>query len=254
MSTSTTKTTTLEIDPLKQGRIRLRIIGRTPLYFNSMSAKVMRDLIIGTPKKTAAEKAAQMKHNPEQEFWDSTVRLSDGPTFLGFPAPAIKAAMATAALETPNVTKTSVKRLVFLPQSHIPIWGLPYMKMDVVRSADMNRTPDVRTRAYLPRWCSEFDIAYVNPPLNASSIVSLVANAGVIVGIGDFRQEKGAGSHGTFQVTTAEDTTFQDEWDEIVAEGSREAQEEAMKNPVPFDDITDELLEAVRFERQRRAA
>jgi len=246
--------TTLEISPLKQGRIRLRIIGRTPLYYNSMSAKVMRDLLLGAPKKTAAEKAAQMKHNPEQEFWDSTVRLADGPTLLGFPAPAIKAAMATAALETPNVTKTSVKRLVFLPQSHIPIWGVPFMKMDVVRSADINRTPDVRTRAYLPQWCSEFDIAYVNPPLNQTSITSLVANAGVVVGIGDFRQEKGAGSHGTFQVTTAEDTTFQDEWNEIVGEGSRAAQEAAMLDPVPFDDITEELLNAVRSERQRRAA
>ena len=62
--------------------------------------------------------------------------------------------MATAALETAGVNKTSVNRLVSLPQDKINIWGKPYLKIDVVRSADMNRTPDIRTRAFLPNWCA----------------------------------------------------------------------------------------------------
>lgn len=37
----------LEIQPLKQGRVKLRMMGTTPLYFNSMSSKAMRDLLIG---------------------------------------------------------------------------------------------------------------------------------------------------------------------------------------------------------------
>ena len=77
--------------------------------------------------------------------------------------------------------------------------------MDIVRSADMNKTPDVRTRAYLPQWCAEVTVKYVVPTLSAHSIVSLLSNAGTIVGIGDFRQEKGRGSYGTFAVSGAED-------------------------------------------------
>ena len=102
----------LEIQPLKQGRVKLRMMGTTPLYFNSMSSKAMRDLLIGGGRKTAAQKK-EIKHNPEQEFRDSVYKKSFGDTLLCFPAPGVKGAMATAALETDGITKTSVQRLFF---------------------------------------------------------------------------------------------------------------------------------------------
>ena len=228
---------TLEISALKQGRVTLKLIGMTGLYFNAMSAKAKRTLLIGGGKKTAAEKK-ELKHDPEAEYRSSVYRLPNGPTLLGFPAPGVKAAMATAALETPGVTKSSVNRLIFLPEQKIRVWGRPYLRCDVVRSADMNKTPDIRTRAFLPRWCAEVDIAFVTPTLSVHSIVSLLANAGVVCGIGDFRQEKGKGSFGTFGVAGEDGGTL---WDELMAEG-REVQEAAMADPEPADDETAELL------------
>ena len=62
--------TELSIKRLNQHSLKLRMIGRTPLYFNSMSAKAQRDLLIGAKKKTAAEKQL-IKHNPENEFRSS---------------------------------------------------------------------------------------------------------------------------------------------------------------------------------------
>lgn len=242
----------LHIDALKQGRVTLRMIGTTPLYFNAMSAKAMRTLLIGGGKKTAAEKR-ELKHDPESEFRDSVYRQTTGDTLLCFPAPGIKGAMSTAALETAGVTKTSVKRLIFLPQQHVNVWGKPYLKMDVVRSADMNKTPDVRTRAFLPRWCAEVDIAFVTPTLSAHSVVSLLSNAGVIVGIGDFRQEKGCGSYGTFAVAGDDLGEWQEAWDEITKEG-RAVQEAAMADPECADADTEDLMEFLRGERARRAA
>ncbi len=243
---------TLHIDALKQGRVTLRMIGTTPLYFNAMSAKAKRTLLIGGGKKTAAEKK-ELKHDPEQEFRDSVYRQPGGPTLLGFPAPGVKGAMATAALETPGVTKTSVQRLIFLPQQRVNIWGKPFLKMDVVRSADMNKTPDVRTRAFLPRWCAEVDIAFVTPTLSVHSVVSLLANAGVIVGIGDFRQEKGRGSYGTFAVAGDDLGDWSDYWSEVTAEG-RAVQEAAMADPEFADEETAELMEMLSDERIKRAA
>ena len=243
----------LQIDALKQGRITLRMIGTTPLYFNAMSVKAKRTLLIGGGKKTAAERK-ELKHNPEQEFRDSVYRQSAGDTLLCFPAPGVKGAMATAALETPGVTKTSVQRLIFLPQQRINIWGKPYLKMDVVRSADMAKTPDIRTRAYLPKWCAEVDIAFVAPTLSAHSVVSLLANAGVIVGIGDFRQEKGRGSFGTFAVAGQDMGEWQDEWNEIVSTGRRQMQQMCMDDPEMADDETAELMAMIAEERSRRAA
>ena len=73
------KTTTeaISIPVLKQGLIKLRLIGQTPMYFNSMSSKAKRDLLVGAGRKTAAEKK-EIKHNPEQEFVDSFHTQSQG--------------------------------------------------------------------------------------------------------------------------------------------------------------------------------
>jgi len=243
---------TLQIDALKQGRVTLKLIGTTPFYFNAMSAKAKRSLLIGGGKKTAAEKK-EIKHNPEEEFRDSIYRMPKGETLLGFPAPGVKGAMATAALETPGVTKSSVQRLIFLPEQKIKMWGKPFLKMDVVRSADMNKTPDIRTRAFLPRWCAEVDIAFVQPTLSTHAIVSLLQNAGVVVGIGDFRQEKGRGSYGTFSVAGDDLGDWQGYWDEVTQEG-RDVQQYAMENPEFADDDTLELMNLLEEERQRREA
>jgi len=252
MVTKKAEAGTLHIDALKQGRVTLRMIGTTPFYFNAMSVKAKRDLLIGGGKKTAAERK-DIKHDPEQEFRDSVYQQSSGETLLCFPAPGVKGAMATAALETPGVTKTSVQRLIFLPQQKVNIWGKPFLKMDVVRSADMNKTPDIRTRAFLPRWCAEVDIAFVSPTLSTHSVVSLLSNAGVIVGIGDYRQEKGRGSYGCFAVAGDDLGDWQATWDEITAE-CRDIQQAAMDTPEMADDDTARLMDILRGERIKRAA
>lgn len=247
------KEQTLHIDALKQGRLTVRMIGNTPLYFNAMSVKAKRSLLLGGGKKTTAEKK-ELKHDPEQEYRESCYTKNYGDTLLCFPAPGVKGAMSTAALETAGVTKTSVQRLIFLPEQKIQIWGKPFLKMDVVRSADMNRTPDVRTRAFLPEWCAEVDIAYVTPTLSAHSVISLLANAGVIVGIGDFRQEKGRGSFGTFSVAVEGSMDgYEEQWERVTAQ-ARDVQQDALDNPTMADDDTAELYAILQDERMRRAS
>jgi hypothetical protein len=242
----------LQIDALKQGRIKLKLVGTTPMYMNSMSIKAKRDLLIGGGRKTAVQKK-EIKHDPENEFRASAHTKRDGETLLCFPAPGVKSAMATAALETAGVTKSSVQRLIFLPEQKIQVWGKPCLKMDVVRSADMNKTPDIRSRCYLPRWVAEVDIAFVTPTLSAHAVISLLANAGVIVGLGDFRQEKGRGSFGTFAVAGDNLGDWADYWAEVTKEG-RAVQQAAMDDPEYADDDTIELMEILHEERTRRAA
>ena len=84
--------------------LKLRIIGATPMYFNSMGSKAMRDLLIGAQRKTAAEKK-EIKHNPEKEFRETMYRQKNGKTMLYFPSTGIKKGLATAALETAGITK-----------------------------------------------------------------------------------------------------------------------------------------------------
>ncbi|WP_019998856.1 hypothetical protein [Aureimonas ureilytica] len=241
----------ITVAPLKRGSVRLRIIGTTPLFQNRMSAKVKMGLLTGTAKKTRAEKVG-LKHHPIEEFRDSAEIVPDGPTALGLQVVSVKAAMATAALETPGLTKSAAQRLLFMPGDRIPLYGVPKLRMDVVRSADMNRTPDVRSRAYLPKWGAEIDIQFITPQLSVSSVVTLLCNAGVLIGVGDFRQEKGKGGYGLFRVLgEGEDD---EEWDELVLEHGRAAQEAALSDPEYAGGDTADLMAHYLSEVKRRAA
>lgn len=237
------------IPELQRGVIRLRLIGQTPLFMNRMAAKAKQQLLVGGRRKTQSERA-EIKHDPFTEYRDSMERIGDGPAALGLRVVAVKAAMCAAAIETAGITKASAQRLLFLPGELVPLYGVPMLRMDVVRSADINRTPDVRTRAYLPRWGAEVEVHHVLPQLPVASVVTLAFNAGILIGLGDFRQEKGKGSFGSFRVITAE--TPDKEWDELVKDHGRAAQLKAIDKPQFADDDTADLMDYFSEEAKRR--
>lgn len=243
--------TTLHIEALKQGDAIIRIIGTTPLYQNRMANKAKQQLLVGGQKKTKADRAV-IKHDPLKEFRDSAEILTDGSTALGMRVVAVKAAMCTAALETAGLTKTGAQRLLFMPGEHFPLYGIPQLKMDVARMADQNHTPDIRSRCYLPKWGVEVHVQFITPQLSAQSVITLLCNAGILVGVGDYRQEKGKGSYGSFRVLGEgqEDA----EWDDLVKNQGREAQKAALKSPEYADKDTQDLMEYFHSEVKRRAA
>jgi len=251
--TKNAKTDSAEINitTLKRGTVKLRIIGTQPLFQNRMANKVKEGLLVGTRKKTKAERQ-EIKHDPIAEFRSSAEIVPTGPTALGLRVVAVKAAMCTAALETAGITKTSAQRLLFMPGDFVPLYGTPYLRMDVVRSADINRTPDVRSRAFLPKWGAEIDIHFISPQLSVNSVVNLLCNAGILIGVGDFRQEKGKGGFGSFRVIGEGDKDA--EWDELVSAHGRGAQEAAIKNPEYADRDTADLMDFYTSEVNRRAA
>lgn len=242
---------TLNIPAIKQGIIKLRLIGTTPMFQNRMAAKAQQQLLVGGGKKTTAERKS-IKHDPLNEFRNSAEQLPNGPTALGLRVIAIKAAMCTAALETAGITKTSAQRLLFMPGDHVPLYGVPQLRMDIVRSADMARTPDVRTRTFLPTWGCEIEIRFVSPQLSAAGVATLLCNAGMLVGVGDFRQEKGKGSFGSFRVIGADEPDA--EWDTLVATGGRMQQLAALSSPAYANAETAELMTFWGEEFKRRAA
>lgn len=237
------------IKPIQQGFVTLRIIGTTPLIQNRMSAKAKQQLLLGSKKKTKAEKA-EIKHHPLAEFRDSAEMLDVGPTALGLRVVSVKAAMCGAALETEGITKSSAQKLLYMPGDLTPLYGIPQIRMDIVRSADMNRTPDVRSRVTLPKWGAELKIGFIMPQLNPTSVMQLLANAGFLNGVGDFRQEKGKGSFGLFRVV--HESQQDDEWDELVATSGRAVQLAALQNPEPANIESAELLEEYGLEVKKR--
>ncbi len=227
----------IEVEPLKVGSMTVWLKGRTPLICNRMAGKAMRELLLPKGRKTKAEKEQLLKHDPVNEYRNSmNCRVGKGPTRVVFPSPAIKGAIATAALETKGTNKTQIGRLVWVEGQSCDLYGVPQLFMAIVRSADMNKTPDVRTRAILSEWCLPAVIQYVKPQMSEETIAQLLSNGGIIVGIGDFRQEKGKGNYGQFQVATKADCKA------IIASGGLKAQDAAIKKPTCYDADTQELL------------
>lgn len=227
----------IEVEPLRVGSMQVWLKGITPLICNRLAAKARRELLLPKGRKSTAEKQQSLKHDPVAEYRDSmSVRAGVGPTRIVFPAPAIKGSMATAALETKGTNKTQIGRLVWVKDYSVDVYGIPELFMAVVRSADMNRTPDIRTRAILREWCIPATIQFVKPQLSEKGIMQLLSNGGIIVGIGDFRQEKGKGNFGQFSIVTEADCK------DIIRGGSLKQQDEAIKKPVCFDSDTEELL------------
>jgi hypothetical protein len=251
MAKKTDETQEVTVQPLKRGTVKLRIIGVTPLFQNRMANKAKFQLLTGGQKKGKADRAG-IKHDPLSEFRDSAEILSSGPTALGLRVVAVKAAMATAALETPGLTKTSAQRLLFMPGDHTALYGTPQLRMDVVRSADINRTPDIRSRCYLPHWGAEIEVNFITPQLSVQSVVSLLCNAGILIGVGDFRQEKGKGGYGCFRVLGEGEKDS--EWDDLVKNHGRKSQTAALSDPEYANTDTEDLMEHFFSEVKRRAA
>lgn len=235
---------------IKRETIELCIVGTTPMIQQAMSAKVRAGLLLPPQKKNAAEKAGSLKHEPLQEYRGAFYRTrgTDAPTAIGMPAGAFKAMIGAAALRMPGVKRTEVEQLTYIEgDTTIPVYGVPQMLMSVVRSADMNRTPDIRTRPILPKWALRVRVGFVIPIMNRTAVVNLISAAGVFIGLSDWRPEKGSGNFGQFRICDPTDPEFK----EILKMG-RKAQEPAMDSPEPYDDETSELMSWYEVETKRR--
>lgn len=235
----TKKTQGVTIEPLKMKEVQLCILGTEPLIFNRKSPSTMRDLLLPAPPKNRAAKRKELKHDPLREFRESvyTDPRDDAPTRLVFPAPGFKGAAMTAALEIPGATKASTGRLLRVVGYQVAIYGIPQLFMTGVKNLGMNRTPDVRTRAIVPEWATVITVRFPLGTMTETSVANLFAAAGQVCGVGDFRQEKGKGSFGTFSLVNEDDERFL----QVVEIGGRDSQDAALANPEAFDDLSAEL-------------
>jgi hypothetical protein len=251
MATSkATETSEVVIQSVESKTIGVCILGNSPLILNRMSQKVWHELLAPKGKRSASEKATTLKHQPIDEFRASPYIMMDPatPTLLAILPTSFKRAMGTAALDVPGARKAQIGRLVYVQGEQVGLYGVPRVFMAITRSADIGKTPDVRTRAILPEWACELSITFTTSVLRESSIVNLLAAAGLQSGVGDWRQEKGSGSYGAFKIVNKDDKDFM----RIVKTQGRKAQQEAMDNPVAYNDETAEMLAWFDVEIKRR--
>lgn len=240
----------VDILQVSRGRLEAYIVGTSPLFCNRMSEKAKRDLLMPRGKKTATEKLVTLKHAPYDEYRASMYTLSDdtAPTRIAIRATAFKGAMSQAALDLPGARKAQIGRLVHVDGDYVAIFGVPQIHLGGVIQAGMSRVPDIRTRAIVPEWACRLEITFVQPIMQAQAVVNLLAAAGMIDGVGDWRPEKGKGNYGQFEIVDAHDERYR----RIVETGGRDVQDAAISNPIAYDDETQELLAWYDAELSRR--
>jgi hypothetical protein len=238
-----------QVIALQTGRVSVCLIGITPFTFNAVSFKSASTLLIPPAKKTAAEKLGSLKHDPIAEYRASVYahRDDDHAARLFFPGYGFKGALKSAALRMPGLRKSEIAQLTWVMDEAVDIFGVPEIFLAQVRSADISRTPDIRTRAKLRSWAARLSVTYVRPQLSDRAVINLIAAAGLLCGVGDGRQERGYGG-GQFEICDPNDPKFL----AIIKAGGRKAQDEALANPTPYDIESEQLLSHFEAEVSRR--
>lgn len=243
-------TETVHIVPVKYGHVDFCILGITPIILARMTEKAKFELLMPKGGKSRAEKNSTLKHDPMREFRDSpyTAKNAEDETLLQGLSIWFKKCVGAAALDMPGATKSQIGRLVWAEGERVPIYGVPRLFMAVTRSAGMNAAPDIRTRCIVPQWATRVRLSFMCPVLSEEPLISLMAAAGIISGVGDWRPGKGSGNFGQFEIVSPDDPRYL----RVVENGGRAVQQSAMDNPVAYDDETESLLELFYPEARRR--
>lgn len=239
----------LVVNELGLKEIRFNILYKTPMIMNRFAQKAWQELLFPSKKENRAGLEQRLKHDPYAEYRGALYRNREdnSPAMFHIPNPAFHGALASAALDIPGAKKAQIERLTQVVDLNIELFGTPQLFCAMVRNSDMARTPDVRTRPIFPEWACQISVQYVKNNLTERTVANLLGAAGLIVGIGDWRPQKG-GPFGRFELVGDDNAKFQS----IVKNQGRKAQQAAFDHPTYFDKDTEELLAWFDAEVQRR--
>jgi len=210
------------------------IIGDTPLICHSWSQKAKQEMLKSQAKATKSAKEAR---DPEKDFIDSLYDMGPlpngkkGERLYGFPITAVKKAILSCAHKDRGVPRSDVQMALYLDAEmvkvstahpgatcNLPLVRLygakPQMREDMVRiGSGLRKTANLAYRGEFFPWAIKITGA-VNPAMVAPhALVFLTQQAGIGVGVGDWRNEKG-GWAGSFHLGNVKEA---EAWDKFAA-------------------------------------
>jgi hypothetical protein len=232
-------------------QVTFNIVGISPMIMHRFDQKAWRELLLPAPQKNRAEKAMTLKHDPVAEFRGALYlsRNPDGPTAIHVPSGSFHNALGQAAIDIPGAAKSEIKRLTTVVDETVHLYGIPLLGCHMVRNSGINGAPDVRTRPIFREWACSITFRFIADLVKEKQLASLMGAAGHIVGIGDWRGQKG-GPFGRFRLAGPDDAEFL----RITEHQGRDAQNDAIEHPQFFDQDSEELIgwffdEAARREK-----
>lgn len=243
------ETALLEVREIEMRTFRANLLGTSPMIMNRFSQKAWQELLFPSERRSRATMEQTLKHDPIAEFRGAIYRCRDekAPTLVHVPNGAFHGALAAAAIDIPGAARAKIERLTKVIDVTVHLYGVPQMFMAMVRNSDMNHTPDVRTRPIFPEWACSIEVQYIKTVLTERTLMHLLGAAGKIVGIGDWRGQKG-GPYGAFDIVGDDNATFK----RIVKNQAKVAQRKAYEDPAAFDPDTEELFAWFQAELSKR--
>jgi len=208
--------TVVEIRPLDIKRVKIKIVGDTPLIVHAWSEKAKRMMLEAQTKATKTK--SKSVRDPYDDFIQSMYWLEGKPeestveafedavkngAKWGFPVGAIKMAGNSAAYRNGWVkNQMSLRGSYFLKTEYGEMAEIkgstPIMREDMVRIG--SGSADLRYRAEFRNWSMEMILEYnASGDMTLEQIVNIINAGGYSVGIGEWRPEKD-GSFGTYHI------------------------------------------------------
>lgn len=212
------ETEVVEIRPLDIKRVKVRIVGDTPLIVHAWSEKAKRQML-EAQMKTTKTKAKEVR-NPFDDFIQSLYWLEGKPeeskeeafeeavkngAKWGFPVGAIKQAGNSAAYRMGWVKNQMQLRGSYFLQTEYgdmaEIKGsIPEMREDMVRIG--MGSADLRYRGEFKNWYMDMTLEYnASGDMTLEQILNVINAGGYTCGIGEWRPEKD-GSFGKYHIET----------------------------------------------------
>ena len=185
--------TKVEVSPerIDIRRIKLRIVGDSPLITHAWATKAKQMMLDKQMKKGTQAKEAK---DPERDYEESLYRLPDGG--CGFPAVGVKAAAIRGAKGL-GMVMTDARTAFHIEGDLLRINGEPRPREDMVRL--QGNTADIRYRGEFVEWSIDLPITYNARIVSAEQLVAMLDAGGFGTGIGEWRPEKD-GQFGRFHV------------------------------------------------------
>lgn len=212
-----TESVVAEIRPLEIKKVKIKIIGDSPLIVHAWSEKAKR-MMLETQMKTTKTKAKAAR-DPYDDFIHSMYWLTDVPESTpeafeeavnngakwGFPVGAVKQSANSSAYRLGWVkNQMELRGSYFLETEHgdmFEIMGsIPEMREDMVRIG--NGSADLRYRAEFKNWHTEMTLNYnASGNLTIEQILNCINAGGYCCGLGEWRPEKD-GDFGRYHIET----------------------------------------------------
>ncbi len=206
----------IEIRPIEIQKVKIRIVGDTPLIMHAWSEKAKKQML-DTQMGVAKGKKKEPK-NPVEDYIRSMYWMTPMPTEMTedamdkaiaegarfcFPVTAFKqAAISTAYRLGWSKDKASLRGVFFLGSDENGMVEIvadaPIMREDMVKVG--MGTADIRYRGEFRNWHCDLEISYnANGNYSLENIINMISGGGYTCGVGEWRPERD-GQYGMYHV------------------------------------------------------